>query len=501
MLEISPFAPDQFLCQGCCTEFGLFESRRRSESVGVRSIGPRKSRSTARKSISSKKPDRLFYLRQYIHVLDPSTYYFPAQVVGIENDKVLVTFIGWGSESDEMIDSNSNRIVAFKPECIDLIDSFENDQLPTPNASPTKPTKQYLVSDTKNFYFIGRVVSFRGNEIEIKYDSWCTKSNEWLFLDDDRLCELGPEEEIDKVDHTKKINTNRRVSSRKFLSFDSDAVFHPGLYLHIKDKSKYHFPAIVIKVEFGKILVHFLGWGVETDEWIDSNSKRIVVSDSQSQHQNTEIQKESKKIPASSLIGKEYLVSDTKLFYYTARVISTLDNKIEIEYDHWCNKSNEWLESNDDRIYECPLKPEDPNPEKSDTGPKIISKYSTRGIISETTSFGSIAEYDKFSVYGFSENRIVAIFDSSGIPWKAKMKKLVRGKILFNYDEWGPEYDEWINSDSKRIKYCQDQELPNIEIFQNIDLDNTTSLEEISGRQIYCNRCKKKLKAFRYYIR
>jgi hypothetical protein len=54
--------------------------------------------------------------------------------------------------------------------------------------------------------------------------------------------------------------------------------------------------------------------------------------------------------------------------------------------------------------------------------------------------------------FGFIPKRPVQIADSIGQWWPARMIKYESGRILCSYDNFGPDFDEWIDIESRRLR-------------------------------------------------
>ena len=79
--------------------------------------------------------------------------------------------------------------------------------------------------------------------------------------------------------------------------------------------------------------------------------------------------------------------------------------------------------------------------------------------------------------HGFLPDRAVEIADSIGQWWPAKMIQLQSGRILCRYDGWGPEHDEWIDSDSQRLRMKE-----TIVSSPDADRQDISSVQLVSGR-------------------
>ena len=85
--------------------------------------------------------------------------------------------------------------------------------------------------------------------------------------------------------------------------------------------------------------------------------------------------------------------------------------------------------------------------------------------------------------FGFALNRKVDIRDSAGNYWPASMIQLEKGRILCRYDGWGSEFDEWIDSDSKRLLHHDLTEQVKKRGKKSKDVMDVSNIEIVSSRK------------------
>ena len=119
---------------------------------------------------------------------------------------------------------------------------------------------------------------------------------------------------------------------RKSLTVDS--------LVEALDVQNLWYPARVIQMEGSKVLLHFLGWGDEWDEWIERDSARLR------RHRGwgtpsmpTDWQQDS-IIEALDMEGK----------WYAADVLYVASHSVMVHYHGWSAKWNEWLGKDSGRL-------------------------------------------------------------------------------------------------------------------------------------------------------
>ncbi|KAK9722491.1 hypothetical protein K7432_002643 [Basidiobolus ranarum] len=86
-------------------------------------------------------------------------------------------------------------------------------------------------------------------------------------------------------------------------------------------------------------------------------------------------------------------------------------------------------------------------------GDSTSSAFLTRGI----TNRISILAENELDVHRFEKNQRVKVLYNDGFWYAGKMVEIYRGKIRIHYDDWEDSFDEWIDSHSKRIYICTDE--------------------------------------------
>ena len=100
------------------------------------------------------------------------------------------------------------------------------------------------------------------------------------------------------------------------------------------------FPARVMQLQDSKVLVHFLGWSDEWDEWIERDSTRLRRHRGWGTRAVPNDWQQDSVLEALDMEGK----------WYTAKVIYVASHSVMVHYHGWSSKWNEWLEKDSGRL-------------------------------------------------------------------------------------------------------------------------------------------------------
>ena len=110
--------------------------------------------------------------------------------------------------------------------------------------------------------------------------------------------------------------------------------------IEANDVQNLWFPARVIQLQGSKVLLHFLGWSDEWDEWIERDSERLR------QHRGWGTQAMPTDWQQDAII--EALDMEGK--WYAAKVVYVASHSVMVHYHGWSSKWNEWLEKDSGRL-------------------------------------------------------------------------------------------------------------------------------------------------------
>jgi hypothetical protein len=188
---------------------------------------------------------------------------------------------------------------------------------------------------------------------------------------------------------TKEFQEDLHILSRKIVTYHSDFVLHPNLSVHVKDAAGDYWPGTILKVEKGKVLIHYYGWADGFDEWLDSESKRIQVfhvdvssnvrnQDQQPHMSPRRLEKDIEKVPVTPEstvrlsvqtitppaspkeleentnpyhIGQTVFVSHDK-FFAPGTIVNTKPKECLVSYLGWTNITQEWVDVDDVTLLE-----------------------------------------------------------------------------------------------------------------------------------------------------
>ncbi|KAJ3273827.1 Kinesin-like protein kif3b [Terramyces sp. JEL0728] len=274
-------------------------------------------------------------------------------------------------------------------------------------------------------------------------------------------------------------------------------------------------------------------------------------------------------------VGAEVLVADGGNALWPAKVVQVQSAKRLISYHGWESVHDEWIDSDSKRLFECDIAPPIPDQQfvkvKTEITQKKLARPESIAKISPTTSehlqemacssenaFMSTGSFNtrrtlqflgesnavEVSSHGFVLGNIVEIKDRTRNWNPAKMVEFHKGKIKFSYFGWSSKYDEWIDSDSRRIRkadHLKPENLPTTIIESETEVEDelttipqahitvvartqaeqetseskhSTNLEYIdtanshsqeinseddSSWKIFCNECQVRIKTYRMY--
>jgi hypothetical protein len=141
------------------------------------------------------RPLRPFYVHQWLDVVDTQNTWLEAQVVSIDADsaRIFVHYKGYHSKYDEWLDVSSERT----RDMISRISTLHSHTL-RPNSIPNPRAFQQLgdavdLKDSVNTWLTGKVIGFDPvhQQVQVSYDGWPPKFNEWLDIDSYRIQPLG----------------------------------------------------------------------------------------------------------------------------------------------------------------------------------------------------------------------------------------------------------------------------------------------------------------------
>ncbi|KAI1318914.1 hypothetical protein EDD11_005548 [Mortierella claussenii] len=93
----------------------------------------------------------------------------------------------------------------------------------------------------------------------------------------------------------------------------------------------------------------------------------------------------------------------------------------------------------------------------------ISSEFQTTGAFLTRTASrllgGESVTGDDSNIHGYSHGRVVKVLSIDGKWYFGTMVGLDHGKIKVHFDGWGSEWDEWLPSDSKRLKALSSEEV------------------------------------------
>jgi hypothetical protein len=192
-----------------------------------------------------------------------------------------------------------------------------------------------------------------------------------------------------KPKKTKEFQDDLHISSRKIVTYHSGFVLHPHLSVHVKDAAGDYWPGTILKVEKGKVLIHYYGWADSFDEWMDSESQRIQVfntvanneemsPDLQIQLSPIDANKSTKAIPVTPNhlvplnvqtitppaspkapigdsnpyhIGQTVFVCHNR-FFAPGSILETKPSECLVSYLGWTSRTQEWVHVDDVTLLE-----------------------------------------------------------------------------------------------------------------------------------------------------
>jgi uncharacterized protein YqkB len=282
-----------------------------------------------------------------------------------------------------------------------------------------------------------------------------------------------------------------KISSRNYLSLHSNVFFHAGLYLHVRNANGMFFPAQVVQVKSGKILVNYIGWNSDFDEWITSESNRLVVYEDKQDSKNCA----GNGISTNRNFFKEVvLISDENDFYFPGRIRLMNGNQFRVQYQSWCKLKDEIISDRMYRIYVPWLEKYISELDPTEYYSKISLNSSTESSSksSDQSSIYKKIDTTPLSIQKFAPNMNIYVLDCNGMPTDAYIVKCTRAKILVRYFEQRKKSDEWIPTNSKRIRIAKGSN----GFLQKQDLINLND----SSSTLMCHQCSKILNQFRYIL-
>ncbi|PWA00245.1 hypothetical protein BB558_003706 [Smittium angustum] len=127
----------------------------------------------------------------------------------------------------------------------------------------------------------------------------------------------------------------------------------PGAKVNVRETKNSLHKGMIKAFEKGKVLVHYCGWDKTYDQWLDSDSKRLLPYENLSSDCNRqrELAGESSIVSITGVsIGQKILVLGLNNKYYKCRVLAQLDGKILVYYNKYGPEHCEWIDNQSRRI-------------------------------------------------------------------------------------------------------------------------------------------------------
>ncbi|PVU92390.1 hypothetical protein BB561_003841 [Smittium simulii] len=364
----------------------------------------------------------------------------------------------------------------------------DNEDLVTENINSLKTTLQ-----PSNFYSIGQSHN-QQNSLVPKSKVISKKKSQKYFKDHSKKSENGIVWSL--------IKTDRQLEISGLSNFISIRGIKIGEKISVMHLDKTYYEAIALAQLEGKILVYYFDYGPEYCEWIDSESKRILVNNSNLKSlagncdQNTILVISLLKEYQNYVKGKEHNKIN-KIRHRTSSAKVKIDNnnfaledqiREQASTDYENNDQNQLeseyssqsfefsSESEFDSGSDCSIIKYNRNPIKSKKSNNAIhkniqaftpgrkSRFIKRPILESTTQpidlelknqdYYSIPPQLKLVDYvsHFFIGLLVAIRGSrSDLWWAATITKIQKYKIYVEYNGWPLDFNEWIEVNSTRI--------------------------------------------------
>ncbi|KAJ3321704.1 Kinesin-like protein kif3b [Boothiomyces sp. JEL0866] len=324
----------------------------------------------------------------------------------------------------------------------------------------------------------------RKNAVSIKYttDKNLIKVKDVLKGKHDCLdVTLNPLSEIYNTRTAHRILNEKSVTTQGFTV---------GQEVLVADGGNSLWPGIVKEAKGSKRLISYHGWSSVHDEWIESTSKRLFVSNEKlvvpqiAEESVAVIKRSSKPLQEIQPITEEKCVEEQAK---PNAVVELAKKVIKLPFKQFVSTG-------------------------SFNTRRTLQLLNQDVVIPQANDPLKTAE--SINIHGFVPNKIVEVKDKSGKWWPAKMIGLFEGSIRFRFLGWSLNYDELIDSESRRIRECVN--MPSDELINEIVDETTESEEECKpvvrqnrkskvydsddeSWKIYCNRCTKRIRNVRVY--
>jgi len=108
-------------------------------------------------------------------------------------------------------------------------------------------------------------------------------------------------------------------------------------------------------------------------------------------------------------------------------------------------------------------------PETQETSGEVSSKFQTTGAFLTRTASKLLGSQSALggdcNIHGYVYGKPVKVRNIDGTWYFGTMIDLANGKIKIHFDGWGPEWDEWLASDSRRLQLLSEEGIEQREVF------------------------------------
>ncbi|KAK3814892.1 MAG: hypothetical protein J3Q66DRAFT_284535 [Benniella sp.] len=108
-------------------------------------------------------------------------------------------------------------------------------------------------------------------------------------------------------------------------------------------------------------------------------------------------------------------------------------------------------------------------PEAQETSGEVSSKFQTTGAFLTRTASKLLGSQSALggdcNIHGYVYGKPVKVRNIDGTWYFGTMVDLANGKIKIHFDGWGPEWDEWLASDSRRLQLLSEEGIKQREAF------------------------------------
>ncbi|KAF9904049.1 hypothetical protein BX616_001415, partial [Lobosporangium transversale] len=115
---------------------------------------------------------------------------------------------------------------------------------------------------------------------------------------------------------------------------------------------------------------------------------------------------------------------------------------------------------------------------------EALSNFHTTGAFLTRTASkllgGQAVKSVDFNIHGYAQGRAVKVLNIDGTWYFGSMVNLENGRIKIHFDGWGSEWDEWIASDSRRLKVLTEEETKQRETML-YELEKESTMGELSN--------------------